>query len=209
MKIFSVAVLFVSAVLSLAGCSGGAANSNGSNINKGMGNIANAIMNSATPNSADTNTNSANGNMTSSTGGDNDFMKKAGQGGMFEVELGKVAESKGTSKDVKEFGAKMVADHSKANDELKAVAAKKDFALPTAISAEQKTDMDDLAKLSGAEFDKKYVEMMVEDHETDVADFQKEAGGGKDADVKAFAAKTLPTLESHLEMIKAIQAKMK
>ncbi len=212
MKIFSLAVFFGFAISGLAGCSGGADNSNGSNVNKGMGNIANAVMNSATNYNANSNANAMNGNaanMTSSTGGDNDFMKKAAQGGMLEVELGKLAGSKGANKDVKDFGAKMVADHSKANDELKAVAAKKDAVLPTEVNAEQKADMDDLAKLSGAAFDGKYVKMMVDDHEKDVADFQKEADQGKDADVKAFASKTLPTLKSHLEMIKAMQSKMK
>lgn len=128
---------------------------------------------------------------------------------MEEVELGKLASTKAADKEVKDFGSKMVADHTKANDELKALAAKKSVTLPTEPTAKQKSDKEELSKLAGAEFDKKYVEMMVEDHEKDVAEFQKQADGATDADVKAFAAKTLPTLKSHLEMIKAIHAKMK
>ena len=102
----------------------------------------------------------------------------------------------------------MVDDHSKANDELKALAAKKNVTLPANIGSHKST-LDELTGLSGAEFDKEYVEEMVDDHETDVAAFQRQADNGTDPEVKAFAAKTLPVLKKHLDAIKAIQAKMK
>lgn len=198
------------AVFGMLGCGTNSANnsvSNNANRTMTNGNSNTAVV--VNNNSANGNSTNMNGNKTVSETGSNDFMMKAAQGGMAEVELGKLAASKAQSADVKSFGQKMVTDHSKANDELKAVAAKKSVTLPTDVNAEQKAEMDKLSKLSGAEFDKEYVKMMVEDHEKDVADFEKESSSGADADVKAFATKTLPTLKSHLEMIKGIQAKMK
>ena len=128
---------------------------------------------------------------------------------MEEVELGRLAAQKGQSPDVKKFGQKMVDDHSKAGDELKQLASRKGVTLPTEMKAEQKADKDKLTKLSGADFDKEYMSMMVEDHDKDVKDFQTEASGGGDADVKAFASKTLPTLQEHQKMAKDIKSKQK
>lgn len=136
------------------------------------------------------------------------FTTNAAQGGMTEVKLGNLALAKTQSADVKHFAEQMVADHTKANDDLKEVAAKKSVALPTDISDEQKSIMDKLSKLSGADFDKEYVKDMVEDHEKDVKEFQTQAQSGTDTDVKAFAARTLPTLQEHLTMIKGIKDKM-
>lgn len=140
---------------------------------------------------------------------DSEFMNKAAIGGMAEVELGKLASTKATNADVKQFGQQMMADHTRANTELKTLAASKNITLPTEVDAKHKEDMDKLSKLSGAAFDKEYVKMMVEDHEKDVAEFEKQSNSGTDADVKSFASKTLPTLKSHLEMIKGINGKMK
>lgn len=167
---------------------------------------SNTVMNSNMSNTMMNSNSTINKSVSSA---DTEFMNKAAQGGMAEVELGKLAASKGANADVKKFGQRMVDDHSKANTELKTVAASKSVTLPTEVNAEQKAMMDKLSKLSGAEFDKEYVKGMVEDHEKDVADFEKQSVGGTDADVKAFATKTLPTLKSHLEMIKGISAKMK
>lgn len=137
-----------------------------------------------------------------------DFMKAAAQGGMAEVEMGKLAASKAQNAEVKKFGQMMVTDHGKANTELMALAVKKNVNLPADLGAHRST-IEDLKQLTGAEFDKAYVEAMVDDHEADVAAFQKQADNAADADVKAFAAKTLPVLKMHLDMIKAIQAKIK
>ncbi|MBA2493213.1 MAG: DUF4142 domain-containing protein [Acidobacteria bacterium] len=141
-------------------------------------------------------------------GDEKEFMTTAAQGGMAEVKLGEMASTKAQNAEVKAFAQKMVTDHGKANAELKDLAKKKNFTLPTDVSEDQKETYDELAKLSGAEFDKEYVKTMVDDHEKDVDAFQEQADDGDDADTKAFAAKTLPTLKSHLEMIKKIDDKV-
>jgi putative membrane protein len=138
-----------------------------------------------------------------------DFWKKAAEGGMAEVELSKVAQTKAQNAEVKKFAQTMVTDHTKANDELKALAAKKSVTLPTELDAAHKSTLDKLKGLSGAEFDKAYVDAMVSDHDAAVDLFKKQAGDGSDGDLKSFAAKTLPTLEGHQKMIMGIQGKMK
>ena len=139
---------------------------------------------------------------------DSEFAVKAASGGMAEVEMGKLAEEKGMSQSVKEYGAMMVKDHSKANDELKALAASKNITLPSTVGEDHQKHIDELAKLSGKEFDKKYVSMMVNDHKEDVDKFDKASRDAKDADIKAFAGKTLPTLREHLDKIQAIDKAM-
>ena len=139
---------------------------------------------------------------------DRAFVLEAGPGGLAEVELGKLAAQKGQSADVKRFGQRMVSDHSKANAELKKLAASKGITLPAEMNAEQKAERDKLAKLSGPEFDREYMALMVEDHDTDVAAFQEEAKDGSDPEIKSFAAKTLPTLQEHQRMSKEIKAKL-
>jgi putative membrane protein len=139
---------------------------------------------------------------------DRAFVMEAGPGGLAEVELGRLAAQKGQSADVKRFGQRMVSDHSKANAELKKLAASKGITLPAQMNAEQMAEHDKLAKLSGPEFDREYMTLMVEDHDKDVAAFQEEAKDGSDPDIKSFAAKTLPTLQEHQRMAKEIKAKL-
>jgi putative membrane protein len=110
---------------------------------------------------------------------------------------------------VKQFGSRMVEDHSKANDELKQIASSKGITLPTDLDAKHKSKMDKMQKLSGAQFDRAYMDDMVADHKEDVADFKKQASSGKDSDLKAFASKTLPTLEDHLKMAQSTDAAVK
>ncbi len=156
--------------------------------------------------------NAANGNSNANaakSSDPNDFWKKAAEGGMAEVELSKLAGTKAQNAEVKKFAQTMVTDHTKANDELKALAAKKSVTLPADLDAAHKATMDKLKGLSGAEFDKAYVDAMVNDHNSAVDLFKKEAGDGSDSDLKSFAAKTLPTLEGHQKMILGIQGKMK
>lgn len=140
---------------------------------------------------------------------DGDFMLEAASGGLMEVELGKYASTNAASARVKQFGRMMVTDHTKANTKLKAIAGKKDVTLPTAPTGEQQTHVTDLTAKKGADFDKDYVDMMVEDHKEDVSKFEDEAKNGKDPEVKAFASATLPVLQKHLKSIQAIQAIMK
>ncbi len=142
------------------------------------------------------------------TGGDLAFMNDAAPGGMAEVELGKLAAQKAQNPEVKAFAQKMVEDHSKAGEELKALAAQKKVMLPADVLPTHKEVMAKLSKLSGADFDKEYVTAMVAAHEKDVAAFENVSKTAADADVKAFATKTLPTLKMHLEMIKGMADKM-
>jgi len=139
---------------------------------------------------------------------DKQFAMKAAQGGMAEVELGKLAADKGKSDDVKQFGQHMVDDHSKANDQLKSVAQQKNITLPTDLSAKDKALKNKLSGMSGDQFDKAYMAAMVKDHKTDIAEFQKEANSGKDSDIKNFASQTLPTLKDHLKMAQDANAKV-
>jgi len=142
------------------------------------------------------------------TGGDLAFMNDAAPGGMAEVEMGRLAVKQAASSEVKQFAERMIADHSKAGEELKQLASQKKVMLPKEINPKHKETMDKLSKLKGAEFDREYVKAMVEDHVKDVTAFESVAKGAVDQDVKAFATKTLPTLKEHLQMIREIEGKM-
>lgn len=128
---------------------------------------------------------------------DKTFMKKAAKGGMMEVAMGQIAEQKGQSEDVKSFGKRMVTDHTKANDELKSIASKKGVQLPSKEHTTKWTS------------DKAYIDMMVKDHEKDLAEFKEEASSGSDADVKKFADDTAKVIQEHLDLVKEIQGKLK
>jgi putative membrane protein len=128
---------------------------------------------------------------------DEKFMMDVARGGMMEVQLGQTAQQKASSAAVKEFGKKMEQDHTQAGSELAALAKSKNVSLPTDVGGE-KAMMDKMSNLSGQAFDKAYVKAMVRDHRKDVKEFEREAADGIDSDVKAFAAKTLPTLKEHL-----------
>ncbi len=139
---------------------------------------------------------------------DREFMKKAAQGGMTEVKLGELAKEKASAAEVKNFGAMMVTDHSKANEELKALAKTKGVELPNDLGKHQAT-VDKMAKLSGAEFDKAYVADMVKDHKADISEFEKADKSSKDPELKGFIEKTLPTLKTHLETIEKVRKDLK
>ncbi|MGB8581586.1 MAG: DUF4142 domain-containing protein [Candidatus Sulfotelmatobacter sp.] len=144
---------------------------------------------------------SSNGNVSSS---DRKFVHEAAQGGMAEVELGKLATEKASSPEVKKFGQRMVDDHSKVNEQLKEVANSQGISLPSKLSAKDEMTKERLSKLSGEQFDKAYMSDMVKDHTQDVADFQQEATSASDPAVKEFAEKTLSVLKSHLREAKQI-----
>lgn len=144
---------------------------------------------------------SSNGSMSSS---DKKFVREAAQGGMAEVELGKLATEKASSPKVKKFGQRMVDDHSKANEQLKEVASSQGITLPSKLSAKDEMTKERLSKLSGEQFDKAYMSDMVKDHTQDVSDFQQEANSARDPAVKEFAEKTLPVLKSHLREARQI-----
>jgi len=142
-------------------------------------------------------------------GSDQTFATKAAIGGLAEVQLGNLAKEKASSAEVKNFGQQMVDDHSKANDELKSLLTSKGVTVPTSLDSKHQALYDRLSKLSGAEFDRAYMKEMVSDHKTDVDEFRKESQKGSDAELKGFAAKTLPTLEHHLQMAQTTEASVR
>ena len=109
---------------------------------------------------------------------------------------------------MKAFGERMVDDHSKANDEFKGIVSRKGVTLPSGLDAKDQATYDRLSKSEGAAFDRAYMADMVKDHRADITEFEKEANGGSDADIKGFASKTLPTSKHHLEMAESAQAKV-
>jgi len=133
---------------------------------------------------------------------DKKFVKNAALGGLTEVELGKLATQKASDQKVKDFGQKMVDDHTKANDELKQAATKSNIPVPESLDSKHQSRIDKLSKLSGAEFDKAYVKDQLKDHQKDVQEFKDEAQNGTDPNIKAFASTAVPVLEHHLEMVK-------
>jgi putative membrane protein len=137
---------------------------------------------------------------------DADFFKQAAQAGMAEVEAGTLAQEKGSSAAVKDFGAMMVKDHTAANDKLKSIAAGENVDLPSGTSVKDKATKAKLEVLSGDAFDKAYIKNQVAAHRQAVALFRKESASGQDAQAKAFAASTLPKLKSHLTKIDEIAA---
>jgi len=137
------------------------------------------------------------------------FAVAAANGGMGEVEMGKLAQEKAVNAKVKDYGAMMVNDHSKVNDELKALAKSKGITLPGVLDKDEQNAKDKLSAKSGTDFDKAYVKSMVDDHKADIKDFEKAAKNLKDPDLKAFALKTLPILNKHLETIEKIHNGMK
>jgi putative membrane protein len=142
------------------------------------------------------------------TNADASFYKNAAEGGIAEVDAGHLAQEKGNSQQVKDFGAMMVKDHSAANEKLQALASSKSVTLPTSASVGQMATKAKLDVLSGDAFDKSYVKGQVSAHRQAVALFRKEIDSGQDADAKAFASATLPTLRAHLKAITAIAANM-
>ncbi len=170
----------------------------------------------ATETTSTSDTNYASATTTGSTGGtssnltaeDKEFVSKAGMGGMAEVQIGNLALQNAASAEVKAFAQRMVDDHSKANAELQQLATTKGLALPTELSGEPKQMLDHLGSLHGADFDKAYMKDMVDDHEKDVAEFDKASTSATDNDLKAWAGKTLPTLKDHLEHAKRVARKV-
>lgn len=140
-------------------------------------------------------TNQSNSDLTNQ---DKKFADAAAQGGMAEVMLGELASSNGTNASVKSLGAMMVKDHGKANEELKSWASATGYSLPSSVNAEQKKTYDELKAKKGAEFDRMFADVMVNDHKKVLAAFKKESTEGSEASLKSFATKTVPTLEHHL-----------
>jgi putative membrane protein len=134
---------------------------------------------------------------------DRTFVQKAAAGGLAEVALGQLAQQNASSQTVKTFGQRMVTDHGQANQQLQQIAQSENIALPTALDSKDQALQKRLSALNGPAFDAAYTQHMVKDHEQDVAEFQREAQSGQDPALKAFAQKTLPILQQHLQMAQA------
>src|SRR5262249_4809633 len=137
------------------------------------------------------------------------FLENAARGGMEEVELGQLAQQKGSSQAVRTFGQRMVTDHTKLNNELKQIAAQKGAMIPTALSHHENSTVQHLEKATGANFDKDYAKAMVKDHKADVKEFQDAAKKLDDPDLKAFAQEAVPTLQEHLGMAENMETSVK
>ena len=177
------------------------ANSNTADAKKSQNSSANKTANKNSEATAATGEKAGMGTMNPK---DTDFLMDVAMDGLMEVELGRWATQKGTSDAVKQFGKRMVDDHSKANTELATLASSKGVTLPTALDEKHQKEVTKITRLSGADFDKAYSKMMLSGHNKDVSEFEKQSTGGTDPDLKAFAGKTLPTLQEHLQMARAL-----
>lgn len=133
------------------------------------------------------------------------FIERQGQRGLAEVQLGKLATEKAASADVKKFGQRMIDDYGKSNEQLKRLAAAKSIKVPQGIDLLAHGAYDKLQKLSGAAFDREYMNQMVADQRKDASEFKSQSTNAKDPDVRQFASATLPTLEAHLKLAEAAQ----
>jgi putative membrane protein len=201
--IWALAVLLVCGVWAIAGKAGIRNQEQNSNQNSSNANSS-QNANKSNRNSKNNNAMGEQTGMANMAAQDHNFLMDAAMGGMLEVELGRMATTQGASDAVKQFGQRMVDDHGKANQELMSLAQSKGITLPTEIDEKHKKDVTKLSALSGAEFDREYGKMMLSDHRKDVSEFEKQSTRGTDADLKAFATKTLPTLKEHLKMAESL-----
>ena len=202
MKKVSIALFFVTASLSFAACDNrdesGATDASNSELSK------NETDSTRGDKPADTSTQTSTIPPSQES---IDFVTKAASGGMMEVQLGQLAQQNAKSQRVKDFGLMMVTDHSKANDELKSLAASNNITIPATLLPPHKQHVDMMSRMKGTDFDKHYMDMMVNDHKKDIAEFQKQASSATNDEFKSFAAKTLPTLQKHLDSAQAINKK--
>ena len=137
---------------------------------------------------------------------DSNFVMQAAQTGMLEVQLGKLAVQRGSSAGVKQYGQQMVDEHTQANQELMQLAMQKGVEVPTEMSSQNKALIDQLSGLSGTSFDTAYKQAMLDSHKQAIALFQAQSQQGQDPELKAWATKTLPNLQAHLQMVNQMLA---
>lgn len=159
--------------------------------------------------SGDTTENNTSMNMAPLSQDDSAFVMEAAAANMTEVQLGQIAQQQASNQRVKDFGNMMVTDHTQANDQLKDLASGHGISLPDALPADKQKMVDDLKSLNGTAFDKKYMSMMVEDHQEDVAKFKTESNSANDPQLKQWATTTTPVLQKHLDSAQAINKAIK
>jgi len=135
---------------------------------------------------------------------DQQFLQHAASDGLAEVQMGQMAAERATNPEVQRFGQRMVTDHTKANQELMALAQSKNISIAKKTDKQHQKTAEALAKKQGANFDREYMRDMVKDHEKAVQLFSTAAKEGRDADIRAFASQTLPTLQEHLQMARQL-----
>lgn len=198
-------LLFISIPLVLASCNDQSGNKNRDNNNRKDNNKSNSVR--------DIDTVSQSTLLPvlrfSDQDEDMDFVRDAASGGLMEVELGRLAGEKAVNQRVKAFGEMMVRDHQKSNDELKSIAKGKNMNVPDEMLDKERDMFENLQNESGNDFDKAYMKQMAAAHDKDVALFRKQSEDGKDAELKAFAAKYLPILQMHLDSAKSIRDAIK
>jgi putative membrane protein len=129
---------------------------------------------------------------------DQKFVTQAGQAGLFEIQLGQLAVDVSTNDEVIAYGQELVNDHTAANDQLDLIAAANGFEAPTDLTRSQQKQLDRLANLSGAKFDRAFAKLAVASHRRGIKVLQKESVKGQDADLQAFADDKLPVEQDHL-----------
>lgn len=138
-----------------------------------------------------------------------DFLVKAADGGMAEVKMGELAQQKATNSQVKSFASMLVNDHMGANEQVKRLAAQRNVTLPNDVSTDNQKMYDDLSKKTGGNFDKAYMDEMIDDHQKDIDLFEKASNRVNDAEIKTFIDNTLPKLRQHLDSARAINKLLK
>ena len=141
--------------------------------------------------------------------GDMDFVEEHLEMGNAEVELGRIAQERATHPDVKAFAQELVQDHQAAGEELRRIATTANPNFPATVDDEAREELtelrDELAKLTGRDFDRRYIDEMIDDHQEAVDDLEDKAANASHAEVKAWAAKTLPTVRQHLERARSLK----
>lgn len=142
------------------------------------------------------------------TADDAAFMRTAAEGNLAEVEMGRIAVQRASRDDVRQFGQRMIDDHGRANTRLVQLADTKSISLPDEPNLGQRMKADELRGKSGMDFDRAYVDTMVDDHQKDIDLYEKQVRDGKDAEVVAYARETLPALREHLQLAQQLAARV-
>ena len=196
-KYLSLALL--AGILSLAACN------DGTDTTTSTSDSTNTTMDNTDMNDTSAMTNNMNTTAMSLEPMDKEFVMKAASGGMMEVEASQIAQQNAGHARVKAFADMMVQDHTNANNELKGFASSRGLMIPEdSLMAKHKSMLDEMRNMTGKAFDKHYIDMMMKDHNKDISEFEKASNNAKDADLKAWAAKTLPTLRMHKDSIQAL-----
>jgi len=196
-KYLSLALL--AGILSLAACN------DGTDTTTSTSDSTNTTMDNTDMNDTSAMTNNINTTAMSLEPMDKEFVMKAASGGMMEVEASQIAQQNAGHARVKAFADMLVQDHTNVNNELKGFASSRGLMIPEdSLMAKHKSMLDEMRNMTGKAFDKHYIDMMMKDHNKDISEFEKASNNAKDADLKAWAAKTLPTLRMHKDSVQAL-----